>query len=128
MTAPVTYSTHESATATGASEVWESKGHHNVALTVSAPNVDPSNDALTVVVECSPDGTMWTALTREDGSEVSLQASDLDSDGEGYAMVRGAIASELRVNITDYADSSGGDLEVDSWLTLGGWVGPSANV
>jgi len=128
MTAPVNYQTHNGATGTGASETFGSKGHHHISLTVSAPNVDPSNDALTVVVECSPDGTMWTALTREDGSEVSLQASDLDSDGEGYAMVRGAIASELRVNITDYADSSGGDLEVDSWLTLGGWVGPSANV
>jgi len=70
----------------------------------------------------------WTALTREDGSQVELTASDLDSGGEGYAMVRGAITSELRVNITDYADSSGRDLEIDSWLTLGGWEGPSANV
>lgn len=128
MTAPVNYQTHNGATATGTSEVWESKGHHNVALTVSAPNVDPANDALTVVVEASPDGQTWPALTREDGSQVQLTASDLDSNGEGYAVVRGAIASELRVNITDYSDSSGGDLEVDSWLTLGGWEGPSANV
>ena len=119
---------HNGATATGASEAWESKGHHNVALTVSVPNVDPSIDSFTVVVECSPDGTVWTALTREDGSQVELTASDLDSEGEGYAMVRGAIASELRVSITDYSDASGGDLAIDMWLTLGGWEGPSANV
>jgi len=128
MTAPVTYSTHESATATGASDVWGSKGHHNVALTVSAPNVESSFDSLTVTVECSPDGDTWTSLRREDGSQVQITASDLDSDGEGYAQVSGAIASELRVNITDYTDSSGGDLAIDTWLTIGGWVGPSANV
>jgi len=52
----------------------------------------------------------------------------LDSEGEGYAQVSGAIASELRVNITDYSDASGSDLEVDTWLTLGGWEGPLANV
>jgi hypothetical protein len=128
VTAPVNYQTHTGQTATGASDVWESKGHHNISLTVSAPNVDPANDALTVVVECSPDGTVWTALTREDGSQVQLTASDLDSDGEGYAMIRGAIASELRVRISDYSDASGGDLAVDTWLILGGWEGPSANV
>lgn len=42
--------------------------------------------------------------------------------------VRGAIASELRVRITDYSDASGGDLAVNTWLTLGGWEGPSVNV
>lgn len=128
MTAPVNYQSHNGATATGASEIWESKGHHNVALTVSAPNIDPANDVLTVVAECSPDGQVWTALTREDGSQVQLTVSDLDSGGEGYAQVSGAIASELRVRISDYSDASGGDLAIDSWLTLGGFSGPSANV
>ena len=128
MTAPVNYRTHNGATAMGASEAFGSKGHHCISLTVSAPNVDPANDALTVAVECSPDGQTWTALTREDGLEVSLQVSNFDSDGEGYAMVRGAVTSELRVNITDYSDSSGSDLVVNTWLGLGGWEGPSANV
>ena len=128
MTAPTNYRTHVSADAIGSSEAFGSKGHHNVALTVSAPNVDPANDTLTVVVECSPDGQTWTPLTREDGSQVSLQASELDSEGEGYAKVSGAIASELRVCISDYSDSSGSDLEVDSWLTLGGWEGPSHDI
>jgi len=68
------------------------------------------------------------ALTREDGSQVELTASELDSEGEGYTMVRGAIASELRVRISDFSDASGGDLAVNTWLTLGGWESPSANV
>lgn len=71
----------------------------------------------------------WSvALRREDGSQVQITASDLDSEDEGYAQVSGTIASEFKVNITDYSDASGSDLEVDTWLTPGGCEGPSANV
>lgn len=128
MTAPLSHRTHEATASTGASASHGSKGHHTITLFVSAPNVDPANDTLTVAVEASPDGEQWTTLTRSDGSEVTLQAADLDSEGNGMAAVDGVIASQLRVNITDYSDAAGGDLGVDSWLTLGGWDGPSHSV
>lgn len=124
MTAPVSHNTHDGATGTGASEPHGSKGHHTLSLFVSAPDVDPDTDALTVVVEASPDGDRWTTLTRSDGSEVALQAGDLNADGNGMAVVDGVITSELRVNVTDHS----GGFEADTHLLLGGWPGPSHSV
>lgn len=124
MTAPVQHQTHEGVTEPGASEIHGSKGHTAISLFVSAFEIDPSSDSLTVVVEASPNGERWTILTRSDGSQVRLTASDLDSDGDGYAPVNGAITSRLRVRITEHS----GGFNVDTWLATGGWEGPSHNV
>jgi hypothetical protein len=84
-------------------------------------------DSFTATVEASPDGQMWTPLRREDGSIVELSETDV-AVGTQYAPAHGTMAQQLRVNLTNFTDTAGGDLTVDTWLILGGWPGPASEV
>lgn len=122
MSKPLNEQTHSATTATGASEPVRSKGHSNVGLIVGASNYDSANDSVEAVVEVSADGSTWTPLRRNDGSEVKVT---LGTEDAKYAMVNGAPGDHLRVNVTTLTDSAGGDLTVDTWILLAGWNGPS---
>lgn len=127
MSKPLNLHAHTSVTATGASEAVRSKGHYDIALYVSAPNVDTTNDSLTVRVEVSPDGSMWSPLRDNEGNPVEVTQADL-TDGHYMVPLNHVLSQQLRTNITAYTDAAGGDLTVDTWLLTGGWPGPAFGV
>lgn len=127
MSRPFRAQSHDAATSAGAGESHESKGHNSLGLFVVARNLDDANDSLTVRVEGSPtgEGGEWATIdTKQGGTKTQRLTVDLndmeDTDGDGtfvgFVYAHGVPAEYLRANITSFTDSSGGDLEVDSYI------------
>lgn len=130
-----------SATSAGAGESYSSGGHNSVGLFVIARNLDPNNDTLEVVLDAEHQseetGTEVGGPVRAPGggpgnsTPVGItEGAMVDEEGDGayagFLFVHGVPAEFFRARISDYADSAGGDLEVDAWVYFGNWSG-SAN-
>lgn len=130
MSRPIRKQSHEAATGTGAGSVHKSKAHNSIGLFVVARNLDDANDTLSVRVEGSPtdESSVWATIDTKQGgggsktTRLTLSTNDMeDINGDGtyvgFLYAHGVPVEYLRANITDFADSSGGDLEVDTYLT-----------
>lgn len=130
MSRPFRAQSHEAATSASVGESHESKGHNSIGLFVVARNLDPNNDTLDVRVEAAPtdDQSEWATIDTKQGgggsktTRLIMSVNDLeDTAGDGtyvgFLYAHGIPTQYLRVNITNFTDSSGGDLEVDTYIT-----------
>jgi hypothetical protein len=100
-----------------------------VTAFLAAQSLDTgAGDALTVILEGSPDGTRWDTIDDSQGNPVSLSEGDLDDDpdsGDSTASLthRGAYYEFYRLRVTNYNDAGGGDLALDGWVMAAGNAG-----
>lgn len=122
MARPLQEKSHDGATGTGAGSAFQTGGRATVCLFVVAANLDDANDTLDVQIEVSQDGTNWTPLRDETGTQVGnvsvSEFSDPDGDGDfaAYVTVHGVAADRVRARITSFADAANGDLAVDTYV------------
>ncbi|QZP38543.1 hypothetical protein [Halobaculum magnesiiphilum] len=115
MSRPIKSLSLDSASTTGAGDVIASKGHDNVLLFVIARNLDPA-DTFAVELEHTLNGDDWDTLAT---------VTEADVDGEtATEFVSNVAVDELRASLTEITDDSGGDLEVDAFVSANG--NPSA--
>jgi len=121
----------QNATGAEAGSHEKTRGHTKCGLWVTAENIDPPNDNLQVRVEVSPDGDRFSPI--DSGapavtnvlvlSDADLYETDEAGVYVGYISHDDIPAEYIRANITDFADSSGGDLTVTAYLFISGWTG-----
>ena len=125
MSRPAKKKSHDGATSTGAGEGHFTKAHTAVGVFVVAKNLDPQNDDLTVSLEggFEYEGTDYFGPIYDGSSDKKASASAFsDDDGDGnFEMLLWASnvpAEKIRARITEFNDSAGGDLEVETWVLL----------
>lgn len=122
MSRPIKKQSHSGATSTGAGTAFQAKGHADLGLFVSAPDIDTANDTLNVRIEVSQDGTEWAPISDDTGSTVgTVSATEFDS-GNAYTYVSRVPAPYIRANVTGYNDFANGDLSVDTYVIATGWT------
>lgn len=123
---------HDEASSAGPGEAQKTRQQTTIGLWVEAHNFDETNDTLEVRVEGSPEDTHYAPIDRaapdvEDallvtGSE--LTQSDADSSVYvAYKVLNNVALEFVRANIASFTDSAGGDLEVTTYIFIGGWTG-----
>lgn len=125
MSRPGKKQSHDGATTTGPGDGHYTRAHTAIGVFVVARNLDPANDTLTVALECGfeYEGTDHYGLVFNGTSSKQIEDSDFqDVDGDGnYEMLlwgSNIPAEKARANITEFTDSAGGDLEVDTYILL----------
>lgn len=98
-------------------------GRITVSLFVVANNGDTGSDTLDVQLEVSMDGTNWTPLRDETGTQIGqltiaeFADPDSNSDPAAFLTVHGVAGRHVRARVTSFTDSAGGDLTVDAWVS-----------
>ena len=111
MSRPIRSLSLDAATSTGPGEKVASKGHDNVLLFVIARNLE-STDTFTVELEHTLNGDDWDTLA---------SVTEADVDGKtATEFVSNIAVDELRAYLTEFTDDSGGDLEVDAFVSANG--------
>lgn len=131
MSRPGKKQSHDGATATGAGEAHFTRAHTAVGVFVVAKNFDPVNDALTVEVEggfegktpTGDDGKDYLAPLYDGSQELSITGAELVDSGDGstyygFVWASNVPAEKARARISDFTDSAGSDLEVDTYLLV----------
>lgn len=125
MSSPRNLHSVEGASGTTTGREVRANGHYHVTLFVAADQLDTANDTLTVTIEGSPNGTNWTNLG-EINSAKKIDETDVTQDPDnagvytGSLHITGAYHEMYRARVSDYTDSSGGDLVVDAWVMASG--------
>lgn len=128
---PVRGTTLSGATAAGAGDLVQLKGHNSVGLFVEAQNLDTANDTLDVQLEARV-ANEWTSVRDDSGSKAltvtTTEFEDPDGDGTfaAFVFIHGVPADEVRARITSFNNASAdGDLSVDVYIMGSNWNGPS---
>lgn len=125
MTQPITKKSVDAATSAATGADTRALGHYHTTLFVVARNLDSANDSLSVVLEGSPDQQHWTGVD-EATADKKITESDFSEDPDNSGVytasitITGSFHEFLRVRVSEFTDSAGGDLEVDGWLMAAG--------
>lgn len=126
------FTSHDGVTSAGAGDSQQSRQHTTIGLWVEATNLDSASDTLEVRVEASPDDTHYAPIDSAAPAvtdALSYTAGDLTQSAAdnsvyvGYKVLNNVSVEYVRSNITSFTDDAGGDLEVTTYIFIGGWTG-----